>query len=342
MFFVFSAFITSACLAASRDFSTLNTSHTVQDVKKEFGEPDYQLTYYKDGINKTALAYNLSDSSSQAIDFKDGRLISSEGTPFYFYKDSNGEQFVKSYGNSQKVSDVVDSETMEKAFQDEDKTLQKKPVTNFGASSKSKQLNEIQASAKETSKRPYYVRKNQEKRAGTKPIVVDSVRSTSGQKGKPHTNSLAPVGGAVKSIVSLPFKILGRYAEYYTSPEGVRTLGHAVSALGGGTQGTQQPLYQPIQYQPAPYQPSSLNTNTSNNYIPSAPTVSMPRYNSQQPSQADYGYHYNKNGTGYYRDDSNDGNLYNNANYIGLNDSPPKYNGGSNRKTARIGQRGGY
>lgn len=35
---------------------------------------------------------------------------------------------------------------------------------------------------------------------------------------------------------------------------------------------------------------------------------------------ANYGYHYNKYGTGYWRDDSNDGNPYNNANYLGMND----------------------
>ena len=34
---------------------------------------------------------------------------------------------------------------------------------------------------------------------------------------------------------------------------------------------------------------------------------------------ADYGYHVNKYGTGYFRDDSNDGNKSNNANSIGLN-----------------------
>lgn len=37
-------------------------------------------------------------------------------------------------------------------------------------------------------------------------------------------------------------------------------------------------------------------------------------------AHAEYGYHYNKKGTGYFRDDSNDGNSYNNANSIGLND----------------------
>lgn len=34
---------------------------------------------------------------------------------------------------------------------------------------------------------------------------------------------------------------------------------------------------------------------------------------------ADYNYHVNKHGTGYWRDSSNDGNKYNNANSIGLN-----------------------
>jgi hypothetical protein len=38
-----------------------------------------------------------------------------------------------------------------------------------------------------------------------------------------------------------------------------------------------------------------------------------------QSAFADYGYHYNKRGTGYYRDDSNDGNSYNNANSLGMN-----------------------
>lgn len=37
------------------------------------------------------------------------------------------------------------------------------------------------------------------------------------------------------------------------------------------------------------------------------------------PAFADYGYHYNKRGTGYFRDDSNDGNTYNNANTLGMN-----------------------
>lgn len=45
-----------------------------------------------------------------------------------------------------------------------------------------------------------------------------------------------------------------------------------------------------------------------------------------------YGYHTNKYGTGYYRDDSNDGNYYNNANYNGINDDL--------RQRARNGQRG--
>lgn len=35
---------------------------------------------------------------------------------------------------------------------------------------------------------------------------------------------------------------------------------------------------------------------------------------------ADYGYHVNKYGTGYFRDDSNDGNSWNNANNLGMND----------------------
>ena len=34
---------------------------------------------------------------------------------------------------------------------------------------------------------------------------------------------------------------------------------------------------------------------------------------------ADYGYHYNRRGTGYWRDDSNDGYQQNNANYLGMN-----------------------
>jgi len=38
------------------------------------------------------------------------------------------------------------------------------------------------------------------------------------------------------------------------------------------------------------------------------------------PAFADYEYRVNKNGTGYFRDSSNDGNPYNNANYLGLND----------------------
>lgn len=38
-----------------------------------------------------------------------------------------------------------------------------------------------------------------------------------------------------------------------------------------------------------------------------------------QSAFADYGYHYNKRGTGYWRDDSNDGNSYNNANSLGMN-----------------------
>jgi len=37
------------------------------------------------------------------------------------------------------------------------------------------------------------------------------------------------------------------------------------------------------------------------------------------PAFADYGYQRNKYGTGYFRDNSNDGNQYNNANTIGLN-----------------------
>jgi hypothetical protein len=38
-----------------------------------------------------------------------------------------------------------------------------------------------------------------------------------------------------------------------------------------------------------------------------------------QSAFASYGYHVNKYGTGYFRDDSNDGDSYNNANSIGLN-----------------------
>lgn len=34
---------------------------------------------------------------------------------------------------------------------------------------------------------------------------------------------------------------------------------------------------------------------------------------------AEYGYHYSKNGTGYWRDDSNDGDPTNNANALGMN-----------------------
>lgn len=34
---------------------------------------------------------------------------------------------------------------------------------------------------------------------------------------------------------------------------------------------------------------------------------------------AEYEYNYNKKGTGYWRDNSNDGNPYNNANYLGMN-----------------------
>lgn len=37
------------------------------------------------------------------------------------------------------------------------------------------------------------------------------------------------------------------------------------------------------------------------------------------PAFAEYRYQYNKKGTGYWRDNSNDGNPYNNANYVGLN-----------------------
>lgn len=36
---------------------------------------------------------------------------------------------------------------------------------------------------------------------------------------------------------------------------------------------------------------------------------------------AEYGYHVNKRGTGYWRDDSNDGNPHNNANALGMNDN---------------------
>jgi len=39
-----------------------------------------------------------------------------------------------------------------------------------------------------------------------------------------------------------------------------------------------------------------------------------------QTAFAGYKYQTNKNGTGYWRDTSNDGNPYNNANYLGLND----------------------
>lgn len=42
------------------------------------------------------------------------------------------------------------------------------------------------------------------------------------------------------------------------------------------------------------------------------------------PVFAEYGYQYNKKGTGYWRDNSNDGNPYNNANYIGLNNGYPR------------------
>lgn len=38
-----------------------------------------------------------------------------------------------------------------------------------------------------------------------------------------------------------------------------------------------------------------------------------------QNAFAGYKYHVNKNGTGYFRDSSNDGNSWNNANTIGLN-----------------------
>ena len=41
------------------------------------------------------------------------------------------------------------------------------------------------------------------------------------------------------------------------------------------------------------------------------------------PAFAQYGYHYNKYGTGYWRDDSNDGSPYDNANALGMNDSSP-------------------
>lgn len=52
------------------------------------------------------------------------------------------------------------------------------------------------------------------------------------------------------------------------------------------------------------------------------------------PAFADYGYYYNKKGTGYYRDRSNDGIQENNANYLGLNNTYGV------KKAARWGQQG--
>ena len=52
-----------------------------------------------------------------------------------------------------------------------------------------------------------------------------------------------------------------------------------------------------------------------------------------QPAFA-YKYSYNrKTSKGYWRDNSNDGNFYNNANYIGLNGYRPKSRGGSSNKS---------